>query len=111
MSNYESIKPYSEIVHEAAINGGPEQFLRKHAEANRQLGVEAEKETEGWKAAVLTVIVVAAWEGVVKPTWRWAKKRHVQRKEQALAKSKAAEEELLRCMKAAIDTDSNYAST
>ncbi len=95
---------YSQLSHEASQHGGPDKFLKDHADANYQLGVEAEKDTEGWKAALVTAAAIGAWE-FGKGVWRWTKGRHTRKKEQAVLKAKAAEEELLRGMRSAAQSE------
>ena len=63
MSNYENIKPYAEFAHEAAQHGGVMEFLDELADSNYKLGIEAERETELGKAALLLGVGIAAWEG------------------------------------------------
>lgn len=53
---------YSKHTHMVKSHGGPEPFLRDYASANYQLGVEAEKRTEGWKGAILFTATIAFWE-------------------------------------------------
>ena len=44
MSNYKYIKPYSDMIHTASLNGGPANYLRMVAETNYQHGRADEKE-------------------------------------------------------------------
>lgn len=63
MANYENIRPYSELVHQACEGGGPDKFLYDHAQANFNLGAEAERATWGWKTGIAVVASLAIWEG------------------------------------------------
>lgn len=63
MANYENIRPYSELVHLACEGGGPDKFLKDHAIANYNLGVQAEQDTEGWKVGIAVAAGIAIWEG------------------------------------------------
>ena len=89
MSNSENIRPYSEMVHTAAQNGGPDRFVQDIAEKNYERGIEDERATEWWKGAVLVVIALGLSEGI-----RWvvkkSPKRHKDRSAQLKAESDAA---------------------
>ena len=63
MANFENIRPYSELVHQACKGGGPDKFLRDYAKANYNLGVQAEQATEGWKIGIAVATTLAIWEG------------------------------------------------
>lgn len=63
MANYENIKPYAEFAHEAAQHGGVDNYLNDIAEANQELGILDEKNTEGWKALLVAAVALGLWEG------------------------------------------------
>ena len=54
---------YAHLTHTAAQNGGPKQFIDKVANSSYQQGIEAEKDTEGWKAVLVVGLTIGLWEG------------------------------------------------
>lgn len=90
MANSENIKPYAQLAHEASLKGGPEKFLKDHAEANFKLGVESEKDTEGWKVLLVTGAAIGLWE-LGKLGINTIKNVRIKKKEDLVAKSKEAE--------------------
>lgn len=73
MANYKSIKPYADLIHNAAQNGGPDQFLREIAESNFALGQEAEKASEWWKIPLAGIAFVLIYEGGL---WVYKRVKH-----------------------------------
>lgn len=63
MANYDNIKPYADFAHEAAQHGGVEKYLDEIAQANKKLGVLEERDSEGWKGALLLGAGLLLWEG------------------------------------------------
>lgn len=63
MANYDNIKPYSDFAHEAAQHGGVDNYLDEIADANKELGRLEEKDSEGWKGALLLGAGLLLWEG------------------------------------------------
>lgn len=54
---------YSQLSHAASEAGGPQKFIDQIADINYQRGVQAEKDTEGWKGALLAGVTIVLWEG------------------------------------------------
>ena len=62
MANFDNIKEYADFSHDAAKYGGPKQYLEEFGNAKYALGVEDEKNTEGWKALIVVGVTIAFWE-------------------------------------------------
>lgn len=86
--------PYSQHSHFVKNHGGPEQFLRDHASANFQLGVEAEKKTEGWKGLLVSGAAIVIWE-LLKFGHNLVEKKRAKKRADLLGKSDAAEKQYL----------------
>lgn len=95
---------YAQLAQKAAQHGGPEQLLKDHADANYQRGVEDQKGTDGLIFAFAIPAAIGLWEGG-KALWQWGWAQHNREREQALLKAKAAEEELLRGMRSAAQSE------
>ena len=58
MSKYENIKPYAEMVHNAAQHGGPKKWLDEMTEEAEQMGMLKEKATEPVKILITAGITL-----------------------------------------------------
>lgn len=56
---------YSQLSHAASEAGGPKKFIDHVADINYQRGVQGEKDTEGWKGALLAIAAIGLWEGLI----------------------------------------------
>ena len=104
MANYDNIKPYADFAHEAAPHGGVKKYLDEIADANRQLGILEEKDTEGWKAALLLGAGLILWEGgkaSIRGIRRLYAKRKEEKKEELLKKSDEAKAAIVEGVKKA----------
>ena len=97
MGNYENIRRYSEHMHEMAQAGGVDAYLAQHAKDNFDLGVLAEKKTEGLKFLIGGGMLLGVWEGG-KYIYRRLKTCYDTQKERALKSSDAAEAAIKRCI-------------
>lgn len=88
MGNYENIRPYAELVHEAAQHGGVEKYTDDLWNDGWQRGIDAERDTEPIKAVVLLSVGIAAWEGG-KAVISWIRER---RRNKQLALQQRSEE-------------------
>ena len=114
MSNYDNIKPYAEFAHEAAKHGGVEKYLNEIAEANRDLGILEEKDTEGWTAALLLGAGLLLWEGgkaSIKGIKAFSKKRKEEKKAILKAKSDGAKEAVIQGVRTYEEAETSYDST
>lgn len=98
MANYDNIKPYADFAHEAAKHGGVDCYLAEIADANRKLGILEEKDSEGWKGALLLGAGLLLWEGG-KAGIRSIKAHRAKKKAQEVAelkqRSEAAKEAII----------------
>ncbi len=57
MANPANVKPYAELVHISAQNGGPKKFLSIMAQKSYQMGIMHERRTEGIIVAISSLII------------------------------------------------------
>lgn len=98
MSNYENIRPYSELVHEAAVNGGPATFLKEFGNKYYDLGYLDGLNGKG-KAIVTAVVAtvggtITLWEGG-KWIYRKTTRRFEHKRALKMQEIKEAEEQAL----------------
>lgn len=89
MPNKKNIEPYSNMVRDAAKNGGPEKFLNQIAEANREIGRQeglGEGEEKGFAEGALVVVGVMLFVKGVKWSYNKLKDRHSKRMNEKKAK-------------------------
>lgn len=82
MSNYENIRPYAEMVHEAATHGGPESFIDEVIRTAKEMGIQEERSTEPRKY-ILTVFITSAVIAGGTVAWKRFKSYRQRKKEEA----------------------------
>lgn len=85
---------YSQLSHAASEAGGPQKFIDQVADINFQRGVQAEKDTEGWKGALLVGAAIGLWEGG-KALYRRHKAKKAAKQKALLEASNAAKQKFV----------------
>ena len=104
MPNPGNVTPYGNLVHDAAMHGGPDQYLSDHAEANYQRGLQDAHEND-W----LYALGIFGFGWLCRKGFEWGKKKidqsRAEKREALIAQSERAEEAIRQELKAEVEPE------